>query len=694
MFAKISRASVSPYLILFLWACLLLWPILLHPDWPLMPPVSPFSDLLISHWPNAEFLRHSLFEYHQFPLWNPSILGGAPFAADPLAGVWYPPNWLTVVLPLPLAFNLLLMAHLTWAGWGMYRWAQADGFSVWPSLLGALAFAGLPKALAHIGAGHVSLICALSWTPWLMRNAECGRWNTKRHSSFIIHRSALILALIFLADPRWAVYAGAMMSVLWIARDRSWPSLRALFFCLALFLMLAAVLWLPLLEFVAHSARIGLTVKEAGDLALQPIDLLGVILPNLGGNHEVMTYVGVVPLSLALVGVIKSRDRVGKITFIGLILFSIWWAFGPNAGLFALLSRLPGLSLLRIPSRAWFIIGLAVYWLAVRGAAEVENGWRLAGRRWNLATVSISGALVMLAIGGSFVVGQPLINLLGAALIVPTVLIGLRVKQALAVLMALTLLELLWVNSSLISSRPVSHSPVAEWLSGQSGLWRVYSPSTSLPQLDAAQRGLEQADGVNPLQLANTVIFMEAATGVDRAGYSVTVPSFPADESGNVNVATANAGAIPNATLLGQLNVRFVASEFDIHGDGLVLRDQIGSTRIYENTLDGGRVRGGALQFWSPNRIVITAAGPGRVVLSEVWYPGWAARVDGASAEVEQAGLLRAVTIGGGEHAVVLEYRPFTVYGGWALSALGIMMVVYSAFQGRYRQRAMQYEVN
>src|SRR6185503_8847103 len=103
--------AADPRLLFSLWAVLLMWPVLLHPDWVLMQPGAQFSDLLISHWPNAEFIRSSLFEFGQFPLWNPSILSGAPFAADPLAGLWYLPNWITVILPLPFAFNLLLALH-------------------------------------------------------------------------------------------------------------------------------------------------------------------------------------------------------------------------------------------------------------------------------------------------------------------------------------------------------------------------------------------------------------------------------------------------------------------------------------------------------------------------------------------------------------------------------------------------------
>ncbi|MBI4316559.1 MAG: hypothetical protein HY679_11540 [Chloroflexi bacterium] len=716
----VGRRFPFEFALFLLWAALLLGPAALHPGWALMPPRSPFSDLLISHWPNAEFLRRSLFQFHQLPLWNPSILGGAPFAADPLAGLWYPPNWLTVILPLPFAFNILLMLHLAWGGWGMARWARASGVGQGPALLAGLAFAGMPKLIAHIGAGHISLVYAVAWTPWLMLSVERATAIAKAHSVFILHPSSFILALIALADPRWAVYAGAAMIALWLGRR---ASLRTLLHSLALAALLTAILWLPLLEFVSRASRAALTAADNAAFALPPGYLIGLIVPNLGGFHEWMTYLGLAPLALAIIGVAKGRDRVGVRLMVAMALVSLLWALGTGGGLFALLGHLPGISLLRVPSRSWFLVGLAACWLAGQGAQAVAEGFRLAGRAANLATVGVVAALWLLAVGGSTAARHPLINLLGMAAIGTAVLLalrgdvipsrtaarnlsagpemlrasspqhdmgsvspgsGARLTRPLAALLALTLLDLLWVNSTLLTARPVEPSVVAQWLNSQPGVWRVYSPSFSVPPLDTARLGLEQADGVNPLQLSDTVAFMTRATGVASGGYSVTVPPFLGD------VATANAAAVPDAGLLGELNVRFVVSEFDLRGGGFILRMQIGRTRIYENIRDRGRVSAGALTSWSPNRIeyLVSAEGDGRAILSEVWYPGWRAWVDGKPATIEHAGLFRAVTAGAGAHRVVFEFWPLSVYVGAALSMIGLGLALWSAQAIRTRKNA------
>ena len=275
---------------------------------------------------------------------------------------------------------------------------------------------------------------------------------------------------------------------------------------------------------------------------------------------------------------------------------------------------------------------------------------------------------------------KPIINFIGAAIIITSILIVLRFNRPLNYLLLITIFELLWVNFSLYEVRPIQSNPVAEWLSQREGLWRVYSPSYSLPQNEAARFSLQQADGVNPMQIADVSRYMQTATGVMCKGYSVTVPCFDDD------VNKANINAAPNAKLLGDLNVRYIVSEFDLRGDGFVKRDQIGSTRIYENTFDAGRVRGGKIISWSPNRIVIAPDGAGRVILSEVWYPGWVAWVDGVPAEVGRDGIFRAVTVNANAREIILEFRPMSVYVGITLSGLGLLFVFVTFINRRVRR--------
>ena len=130
-------------------ALVALWPLTLNPLGVPFAPGAAYSDLLISHWPNAAYLRAAIWQHGQVPLWNELLFAGQPLAADPLAGLWYPPNWLLLFLPLPLGFNLILALHLFWGGLGVYSLGRAEGVNAGPALLAALAFVGMPPQAAR-----------------------------------------------------------------------------------------------------------------------------------------------------------------------------------------------------------------------------------------------------------------------------------------------------------------------------------------------------------------------------------------------------------------------------------------------------------------------------------------------------------------------------------------------------------------
>jgi hypothetical protein len=241
-------------------------------------------------------------------------------------------------------------------------------------------------------------------------------------------------------------------------------------------------------------------------------------------------------------------------------------------------------------------------------------------------------------------------------------------------------LDLARFNGSVLEARPMAPlPPAAAWLREQPGLFRVYSPSYSLPAGD----GLQHADGVDPLQLATTAAFMEQATGVTARGYSVTVPAFDDGPP-----AVANRDAVPDAERLGLLNVRYVAAAFPLDAAGLRRVQQFGATYVYENEHWRPRawVEGGSVEAieWSPNVVRLMATGPGRLVLSEVAYPGWRATVDGQAVSIETAHeVLRSVPLAAGKHVVEFVYRPQSVYLGLALAVLGLAGTAVLFWRGR-----------
>jgi hypothetical protein len=87
----------------------------------------------------------------------------------------------------------------------------------------------------------------------------------------------------------------------------------------------------------------------------------------------------------------------------------------------------------------------------------------------------------------------------------------------------------------------------------------------------------------------------------------------------------------------------------------------------------------------NPNRleIRIDTSESGWLVISDTWYPGWRASVDGADVPVVRANyLFRAVPVSAGEHQVVFSYQPASFYAGLVLLLLVASILVISWRRG------------
>lgn len=690
-------------LLLFLFPPLLLL-VLLGGDFPYLAVNPVFSDLSISHYPNALYLRRMLFELGALPFWSPAILSGYPFAADPLASLWYPPGWPALLLPLPFGFTLLAALHMLWGGLGAYALLRAEGRSKPAALFGALAFEALPKLFAHYAAGHLTLAYAVPWTPWLLlasRRAFSEEERGGRLNGLL--QAGPVLALIFLADPRWAAYAGLLWAgyLLWGGlRSGRLERLRHFAGQMALAALLCAPLALPLLEFTRLSTRTGMATTDRGAYSLLPGMLLDLLFPTLRGYQEYTVYAGAWVLLLAVLALLWRGPRRAAGFWLGAAGVSLVFALGESLPVFPWISRLPGFELLRVPSRAVFISGLALSAAAAAGL-DALLGQAPAGekekRRARLALMALASFALVLAAGVWLLSGEPSAKMLwgsgvllaGAGLVLAALSGKLQAQTLWLAGVALLLLDLGVVNRSVLAGRPSEAvlgegAQAARYLAQQPGQFRVYSPSYSLPQQTAAYYGLELADGVDPLQLQSYVDYMEKASGVPQRGYSVTLPAF---HEGTVE--QANAGYLPDASLLGLLNVRYLAAEFDLHAPGFALRERFGETRIYENlealprawVQDAGAPAGEGARpvqvlAWGPNRIELELPDRqgGLLVLSELAYPGWQVQVDGRPAElVTVEGLLRGVAAPDGTQRVSFVFRPVTVYLGLGLALAGIL---------------------
>ena len=682
-----SNGSKYFLIILFLPALIYLPGIL---GWvPFPSEASLYTDLLITHYPNAIFLRDSIIQDHAIPLWSNLIYSGIPFAANPLSGVWYLPGWLALLFPLPAGISFVLAGHSVFGTVGFYKFLRRENVGEFGALCGGLVFGLMPKAAAHFGAGHVTLLYALAWTPWLFlasRGDKVG-WKT-----------GLIFACLFLADPRWSVFAGILWLTYDIAHRHNDIKKALIFYTKTGFLsfLLASPLILSLLEYTNLSTRSLMTADDILISSLPPVNFIGLIIPGSGSNPEWYMYPGGLMLALFISQIFINKIRKKNYFWITWIIFSLLISLGSIIPGAKIVAEIPLISLLRVPTRALFITGLA--FAAISGITidwlQKYNPEKLIIRRISFGLLVFS---IMFGVAVVINANSEIIKLLWGFgfLAISGILLQLLSNKSNNnfnkwLILGIIILDLsgagyLSFSYKFYNISTMAETKITEYLEKDQGSYRIYSPSYSISQNLAAEHSLELADGVDPLQIKSYSEYMISATGIAVSGYNVTIPPF---RSGNPSVD--NQGKKPDAKLLGLLNVKYVVSEFEIFAEDLVLLETISEQEIYLNELYMPRawVEGSNLEDsksdtykrgknirWidkQPNLIHLEADGPGILVLSEIYYPGWVAYVDGIRHEIEPAyDVLRSVSLEDGTHDVYFKFRPISIYAGLVLAALG-----------------------
>jgi hypothetical protein len=149
-------------------------------------------------------------------------------------------------------------------------------------------------------------------------------------------------------------------------------------------------------------------------------------------------------------------------------------------------------------------------------------------------------------------------------------------------------------------------------------------------------------------------------------------------------------GSLPRARVVSRARVVGSADEFQTLLAGgeidprreLVLHDpaNMGPAPGPDPSEGGAETAGEAsLVVDGAGKVVIDAVAPrgGWLLLSDTWYPGWEATVDGRPAPVLRANVAhRAVPLSPGNHRVVFSFRPASTARGFALSAAGMILLL------------------
>jgi hypothetical protein len=382
-------------------------------------------------------LAFDMLRAGQWPLWNPYLGNGAPLLANYQTAIFYPPNWLGMILPLDVAMAWLAALHLSWAGAGMAALARGLGLKPLGQAVAGLAFGMSQYLVAR--AGFVTINSAAAWLPWLVWAVERHFDDAEAHAPLARRARpavllAMMVAMLLLAGHAQMAWYSLLLAGLWSLWRIFGLCRRPMTLAMTCGLLLAAVVsgtllaaaqLLPTAELLGHSQRAGGADYEfAATYSYSPWRLITLLAPDLLGNPargeffgygnywEDAAYIGVVPLLLALgtagrslVEVSRRRRRTSTtapaagLPYLLLAVASagVVWALGRNTPVFPLLyEHVPTFNLFQAPARImlWPVFALSL--LAGMGADDWQA---LQARALYWTRLGTAGAAAMLLVG-------------------------------------------------------------------------------------------------------------------------------------------------------------------------------------------------------------------------------------------------------------------------------------------------------
>ena len=205
---------------------------------------------------------HPLAHYHrecfwrgELPLWNPYNNFGLPFLAQWNTLTLYPGSLIYLLFPLPWSLNIFCLAHLVWAGVGMFWLAER-----WTGHRTAAAVAGVAFAFSGLMLNALmwpNNIAALGWMPWVVGWAESA-WRNGGRS---LPAAALVATLQMLTgSPEIILFTWIILATFWAASWLKASQPRTILLgrflgLVALVVMLGAAQLFPFLDLLRHSHR-------------------------------------------------------------------------------------------------------------------------------------------------------------------------------------------------------------------------------------------------------------------------------------------------------------------------------------------------------------------------------------------------------------------------------------------------------
>lgn len=617
----------------------------------------------------------------KLPRWNSFSFSGTPLAANIQAGTLYPLNILFFVLPFPVAWTALIVLQPILAGVYLYLYLRKLKVSELASLLGAITWSFSGFSIAWFTWG--TMVHAALWLPLALLAID-------RKKPYLL-LFALTMSL-FAGHSQIALYVFVTAGVYAIYRKSFF-----LFSWLGV-VIVSLVQLIPFVRLVSQSGRLselGAWSKPGWFLPWQ--HLAQFIAPDFFGNPTTLNYTGVWNYGefIGYIGIISLifvflALRLKETRFwVGVLVVSLVFMF-PNP-----IARIPILASLQ-PTRLMVLVSLSLSVLSAFGFDRFLKDRKKPILPFIILVISL---LVLWGVSTSNPVAK-------RNLILPTVLflfgsaflyLPKKISSfAIIGLITFDLLRFAWKFTPFTEAKYFfPETEVIEFLQQQKKPFRIASVDAKiLPPNTSAYFGIESIEGYDPIILRSYEEFIAAS---ERGKPDITPPY------GFNRIITPHNIDSP---LIPLLNVRYVLSFEDLKQMYLKKVFQEGETLVYEDSRNLPRayfVEGIAVETnrqkileklfekdFKPLETALVeksipllstpvmlsefvlikeyrsdaiafdvqAQNDRFMVISNIFYPGWHAQIDGKPVEIYRTNyLFQGIVIPPGRHVLVVRYQ-------------------------------------
>lgn len=690
----------------------------------------------------------------QVPLWNPYSFSGTPHLANYQSAVLSPVNLLFFILPEVDAWSVMVLLQPLLAGLFMFVLLRTLARSNLASLVGSIAF--MFCGFMTVWMAYGTLGWAILWLP--ITFAAAAR-HFKKRSWWNIVLLAIALAWSFVSGHfQMSMYLVTAL-VAFIAyhavhTKRTRASIE-LGLAVALSLMISAPQILPSLDAYSQSVRSEL-FEQAGGIAWQY--LITLFAPDFFGNPvtrndwfgyyaEWASYIGVVPLLLAMYAIVRRIKYIGF--FLGLAVISFLVATPSPINTFVVWLKLPVIST-SYGTRIIVLVSFAFAVISAYGLDGLREDWK----REKFSTVLFPVACIcafLIVIWGFMEIVRPFTadKLLIARrnLILPTGLaLGFCVLSIAGYIKRWKFFQL----SALVLMIIFTAADMVRY----GTKWMPFDPRENVyPEVDVLsflkkEAGYERIFGNLGGEVTNGygLSGIEGYDAVYQKRYGEFIRSL---SDGKIFAPERSVVQFPNIGNNSEFALQLLGVHYLVHrlSDGrfswaypyweyphykniyrneyyevyknqkAIPRTFMASSYIVRNTDQGildalyteefkptqtlvletdpeivpASGEGSAdITKYTPNEVVIktTATTSKLLFLSDVYDPGWNASVDGRRARILRADYgFRAIAVPAGEHTVRMVYWPKSFAYGLSLTAAGAVILIGGSAMNFYRRK-------